>query len=288
MPAVAYGVLRARTSPRTRRRAGSSPRRRRSRPTARGHVVVVAERAREAAPDRGRVVAVGRAGLVGREVAARARPTSARARRTCPCRCEEADVARRSPGGSARPEYRGATPLIPSQQSSLSGTRTAFACQRAIARTEAAVAGPSKMPWPWTQAYSVPERLTPWKTTTRPRASSRRLPSTWRPLAGWAGRARRAAWLGVVLAGAPPPGAAALAQPARAATHAAAVPAAARRRAGRRLRLAAGTLRAHPRVGAEGQRPGGAQDLRGDERRGARHRAVRRAGAPAARRPART
>src|SRR6476469_1036367 len=186
------------------------------------------------------------------------------------------------------PANRGGTPGSPSQQLSFSGTRTALACQRAIARTEAAVAGPSKMPWPWTQAYSVPERLTPWMTTTWPRASSRRLPATWRPLAfaagpSWRG-ARLVAGAGAVVAdGAPRSGAAALAQPTSAATHAAAVPAAARRRAGRRLRLAAGTLRAHPRVGAERQRPAGAQDLRGDERRGARHRAVR--GRRGARRP---
>src|SRR5579884_3023624 len=68
----------------------------------------------------------------------------------------------------AAPPYCFLTPLIPSQQSSLIGTRTKFACQLAIACTEAASDGPSKIPHPWMQAYSVPERLTPRRTTAWP------------------------------------------------------------------------------------------------------------------------
>src|SRR5438445_11230185 len=69
---------------------------------------------------------------------------------------------------------------MPSQQSSLSGTRTAFTpCQEAMAATEASSEGPSKGPKPWTQAYSVPERLTPWSWRVEPAASTRRLPATW-------------------------------------------------------------------------------------------------------------
>jgi len=69
--------------------------------------------------------------------------------------------------------------LIPSQQSSFSGIRTAFALQLAIAATEAPSLGPSKMPQPWMQANSVPERLTPWSSTCVPDALISRLPSTW-------------------------------------------------------------------------------------------------------------
>src|SRR5205823_1372264 len=57
----------------------------------------------------------------------------------------------------ATPLYVACTPLMPSQQSSLSGTRTLFTCHAAMAAIDAASLGPSKMPWPWTQAYSVPE-----------------------------------------------------------------------------------------------------------------------------------
>ena len=71
------------------------------------------------------------------------------------------------------------TPLIPSQQPSLIGTRTAFTCQLAIALTEGASLGPSKTPQPWTHAYSLPERFTPCRWTTRPLESSSRLPETW-------------------------------------------------------------------------------------------------------------
>src|SRR5437773_7349840 len=48
---------------------------------------------------------------------------------------------------------------MPSQQVSLSGTRTAFARQDAIAATDAESDGPSKMPHPCAQAYSAPERV---------------------------------------------------------------------------------------------------------------------------------
>src|SRR3989442_362222 len=69
---------------------------------------------------------------------------------------------------------------MPSQQSSLSGTRTAFTpCQAAMAATEASSEGPSKGPMPCTQAYSVPERLTPWSWRVDPDPSTRRLPETW-------------------------------------------------------------------------------------------------------------
>src|SRR4029077_1276350 len=68
---------------------------------------------------------------------------------------------------------------MPSQQSSFRGTRTAFTpCQDAMAATEASSDGPSKMPWPWTQAYSVPERLTPWSWIVEPAPLTRWLPET--------------------------------------------------------------------------------------------------------------
>jgi hypothetical protein len=44
--------------------------------------------------------------------------------------------------------------------------RTMFECQEAIAVTEASLLGPSKIPQPWMQAYSVPERLTPCRWTS--------------------------------------------------------------------------------------------------------------------------
>src|SRR3984893_343093 len=65
-----------------------------------------------------------------------------------------------------------------SQQSSLSGTRTALMCQLAIAATEAASFGPSKMPQPWMQAYSVPERSTPSKRIGGPAPFNSRFPDT--------------------------------------------------------------------------------------------------------------
>ena len=37
-----------------------------------------------------------------------------------------------------------------------------------IAAIDAASLGPSKIPQPWMQAYSVPERLTPWRSSTSP------------------------------------------------------------------------------------------------------------------------
>src|SRR2546423_6042087 len=65
-----------------------------------------------------------------------------------------------------------------SQQSSLRGIRTALMCHAAIAATEAASFGPSKMPHPWMQAYSVPERLTPSKRIAVPSPLTRWLPAT--------------------------------------------------------------------------------------------------------------
>src|SRR5947208_374281 len=59
-------------------------------------------------------------------------------------------------------------PLMSSQQSSFSGIRTALIFQVFIAWTEAASFGPSDMPHPWTQAYSVPMRFTPCSATFWP------------------------------------------------------------------------------------------------------------------------
>src|SRR5438552_11481587 len=68
---------------------------------------------------------------------------------------------------------------MPSQQSSFRGTRTTFTpCQEVMAATEASSEGPSKGPKPCTQAYSVPDRLTPWSWRVDPAASTRRLPET--------------------------------------------------------------------------------------------------------------
>src|ERR1700730_18607395 len=63
------------------------------------------------------------------------------------------------------PEYAGLTPLMPSQQSSLRGTRTALACHEAIALIDVVSDGPSKIPQSCTHAYSVPDRLTPRRRT---------------------------------------------------------------------------------------------------------------------------
>src|SRR3977135_3438701 len=66
---------------------------------------------------------------------------------------------------------------MPSQQSSFRGTRTVFTpCQDAMEATEASSEGPSKMPKFCTQAYSVPERLTPWSWIVEPPPSPRGLP----------------------------------------------------------------------------------------------------------------
>src|SRR5205823_14348680 len=73
------------------------------------------------------------------------------------------------------------TPLMPSQQSSFNGTRTAFDDQAAMAATEASSLAPSKKPRPCQQAYSEPLRLTPCSTTVRP-LSTRWLPETLRLL----------------------------------------------------------------------------------------------------------
>src|SRR3954447_6138163 len=53
---------------------------------------------------------------------------------------------------------------MPSQQSSLSGTRTALMPQDLIVVTRAWSWGPSKKPQPWEQAYSVPALLTACRT----------------------------------------------------------------------------------------------------------------------------
>src|SRR3989442_9024795 len=68
-----------------------------------------------------------------------------------------------------------------SQQSSFSGMRTAFTRQVLIASTEATSFEPSEKPQPWTQAYSVPERLTPCSRTACPRELTSWLPWTRSP-----------------------------------------------------------------------------------------------------------
>src|SRR5437879_1190531 len=67
---------------------------------------------------------------------------------------------------------------MPSQHVSFRGTRTTFAFQEAIACTDAESDGPSKIPQPCAQAYSVPERLTPRNRTGCPRESTSRVPCT--------------------------------------------------------------------------------------------------------------
>src|ERR1700749_3697913 len=64
------------------------------------------------------------------------------------------------------------------QHASLSGTRTALTFQLNIAVTAAWSTSPSKMPLPWTQAYSVPDRSTPRRITCWPDAFSSLLPDT--------------------------------------------------------------------------------------------------------------
>ena len=60
-------------------------------------------------------------------------------------------------------------PLMPSQQSSLSGIRTALICQAIIAWMAASVSvGPSQIPQPSAQAYSAPDRFTPVSLTISP------------------------------------------------------------------------------------------------------------------------
>gem|GEM_PF-6866478 len=63
-----------------------------------------------------------------------------------------------------------------SQQSSFNGMRMALACQRRMASRDASSDGPSKMPFPWTQLYSVPARLTPRSCTAAPEGSTSLLP----------------------------------------------------------------------------------------------------------------
>src|SRR5207253_11337527 len=65
-----------------------------------------------------------------------------------------------------------------SQQSSFIGMRTALMCQAAIAAMEVASLGPSKMPQPWMQAYSVPDRLPPSNRMALPLPLTRWLPDT--------------------------------------------------------------------------------------------------------------
>src|ERR1700678_1914789 len=78
------------------------------------------------------------------------------------------------------PESAALTPLIPSQQSSLSGTRTTLVFHALMAATPVALTSPSKMPPPVTHEYSVPARSTPWSTTVWSLLSTILLPLTWR------------------------------------------------------------------------------------------------------------
>src|SRR5919198_3724714 len=57
-------------------------------------------------------------------------------------------------------------PLMPSQQSSFIGMRTALMRHAFIALIDALSTTPSKTPQPCWQAYSVPEWFTPWICTT--------------------------------------------------------------------------------------------------------------------------
>src|SRR5947209_5658280 len=82
------------------------------------------------------------------------------------------------------PEYIGATPLIPSQQCSLSGRRTAFTRQLLSAAIDAVSLGPSKMPQPWTQGYAGSARLTPRSVRGWPSAFTSSLRWTRSALAG--------------------------------------------------------------------------------------------------------
>src|SRR5471030_1010928 len=56
--------------------------------------------------------------------------------------------------------------------------RTILICQAAIAATDVASLGPSKIPQPCAQAYSVPDRFTPCKATVLLLASTMRFPMT--------------------------------------------------------------------------------------------------------------
>src|SRR2546429_5295257 len=67
---------------------------------------------------------------------------------------------------------------MPSQHVSFRGTRTTLAFQDAIACTDAESDGPSNMPQPCAQAYSVPERFTPRSRMGRPAESTSRVPCT--------------------------------------------------------------------------------------------------------------
>src|SRR2546422_1254346 len=64
------------------------------------------------------------------------------------------------------------------QHVSFSGTRTTLVPQDRIACTDAESDGPSKMPHPCAQAYSVPERFTPRSRTARPAESTSWFPCT--------------------------------------------------------------------------------------------------------------
>src|SRR5947207_4686763 len=67
---------------------------------------------------------------------------------------------------------------MPSQQSSFTGMRTAFAPQALIAEVEAASVAPSNSPQPCAHAYSLPERLTPATRSGAPQLVTSWLPDT--------------------------------------------------------------------------------------------------------------
>src|ERR1700686_1469391 len=78
----------------------------------------------------------------------------------------------------AGPDAPANAPLMPSQQSSFSGTLTALACQAAIAAIDAEFEGPSKICEEYMHSYSAPERSTPSSRTSAPSALMRWFPST--------------------------------------------------------------------------------------------------------------
>src|SRR5207244_7712874 len=74
------------------------------------------------------------------------------------------------------------TPLVRSQQSSFTPTRTTLACHERMTSMEGVSAGPSKVPQPRMHAYSVPERFTPIRRTGCPSPLSSWFPDTLMPL----------------------------------------------------------------------------------------------------------
>ena len=105
---------------------------------------VVAVFGGDAAPEVGRVFGVGQRQQAGREAVARRRPVQVEDHVEAGA-LERRRRIRGSPPGRRAPLRLGSTPLIPSQQLSFSGTRTALMCQLFIALIEAQSVGPSKI-----------------------------------------------------------------------------------------------------------------------------------------------